>query len=149
MPSSRGIFPTKGSNLCLLLPASSPVIHPKVSGVEMIVIATLLRELISKSGGTELKATHLTGVSDARFHTPSRRLGTEETLERKRVKGTEACLITLFNMTEYDSCPLFPGDTTDTPSPAQLFIFSTALSLTHFIMYLLIIIYCLSPATRM
>ena len=109
MPSSRGIFPTKGSNLCLLLPASSPVIHLKVSGVEMIVIATLLRKLISESGGTELKATQLTGVSDARFHTPSRRLGTEETLERKTVKGTEACLITLFNMTEYDSCPVPRG----------------------------------------
>ena len=65
----------------------------------MIVIVTLLTKLSSESGGTELKVTQLTGLSDARFHTPSRRLRTEETLERKTLKGREACLVTLFNMT--------------------------------------------------
>lgn len=99
VPCSGGILPTQGSNSRLSPPASSPVIHPKVSGVEMTVISTLLTKLSSESRGTKLKVTQLTGLSDARFHTPSRRLRTKETLERKTVTGREACLVTLFNMT--------------------------------------------------
>ena len=56
----------------------------------MTVISTLLMKLSSESGGTKLKVTQLTGLSDARFHTPSRQLRTKETLERKTVMGREA-----------------------------------------------------------